>query len=184
LSAAFNGQPTLEGDTIRLRPTAAEDWDALYAVARDPQIWAKHPAWDRYQEPVFRAYFEDALASRGALTVIDKASGRVIGGSRFVAFPELDEVEIGWTFLSRDFWGGAVNRQMKRLMLGHALASFPRAVFRVGETNVISRRAMEKIGGRMTDRVEDIVRGGKPIRHVIYEIDRENFANGPLTAAA
>jgi RimJ/RimL family protein N-acetyltransferase len=183
LSASFDGQPTLEGDTITLRPTRAEDWDALYAVASDPEIWAKHPAWDRYQEPVFRDYFNEALASRGALTVIDKASGRVIGGSRFVAFPDQDEVEIGWTFLSRDYWGGAVNRQMKRLMLTHALASFPRVVFRVGATNVISRRAMEKIGGRLTDRVEDIVRGGKPIRHVIYEIDRDGFASGPLSAA-
>ena len=161
-----------------------EDWDALYAVAQDREIWAKHPAWDRYQEPVFRAYFDDALASRSGLTVIDKASGRVIGASRYAPFPEADEVEIGWTFLSRDYWGGVVNRQMKRLMLAHALASFPRAVFRVGESNVISRRAMEKIGGRLTDRVEDIVRGGKPIRHVIYEIDRDSFASGPLSASA
>ena len=152
----------------------------MFAVARDPLIWAKHPAWDRYQEPVFRAYFDDALASRGGLTVIDKLSDQIIGASRFVGFPEADEVEIGWTFLSRDYWGGAVNRQMKRLMLAHALASFPRAVFRVGETNVISRRAMEKIGGVLTDRTECIVRGGVPITHVIYEIDRVAFASGPL----
>ncbi len=180
--ADFDGHPTLEGDTILLRPTVPEDWQALYAVASDPQLWSKHPAWDRCKEPVFRDYFEEALASRGALTVIDKASGRVIGGSRFAAFSDLGEIEIGWTFLSRDYWGDAVNRQMKRLMLAHALNSFPRVVFRVGETNVISRRAMAKIGGRLTDRTEDIVRGGKPICHVIYEIDRDGFATGPLSA--
>ncbi|CAM3029971.1 N-acetylglutamate synthase [Sphingomonas antarctica] len=152
----------------------------MFAVASDPQIWAKHPAWDRFKEPVFRAYFDDALASRGGLTVVDKASGRVIGASRYAAFPELDEVEIGWTFLSRDFWGGAVNRQMKRLMLAYALVAFPRVVFRVGENNVISCRAMEKIGGRLTDRTESIVRGGKPVVHVLYEIDRTGFTAGPL----
>ena len=153
----------------------------MFAVASDPQIWAKHPAWDRYKQPVFRDYFDEALASKGGLTVVDKASGQIIGASRFVAFREADEVEIGWTFLSRAFWGGAINRQMKRLMLGHALAAFPRAVFRVGETNLISRRAMEKIGGCLTDRTESIVRGGVPITHVIYEIDRAGFARGPLS---
>jgi RimJ/RimL family protein N-acetyltransferase len=157
-----------------------EDWGALFAVAQDPKIWAKHPAWDRYQEPVFRDYFKDALASRGSLTVIDRQTSRVIGASRYAPFSEAGEVEIGWTFLSRDYWGGAVNRAMKRLMLAHALSHFPRAVFRVGEDNIISRRAMEKIGGLLTERVEDIVRGGRPIRHVIYEIDRESFNNGPL----
>ncbi len=157
-----------------------EDWDGLFAVARDRQIWAKHPAWDRYQEPVFRAYFDDALASESGLTVIHKTSGRVIGASRYAVFFDADEVEIGWTFLSRDYWGGAVNRQMKRLMLAHALDRFPRVVFRVGEHNVISRRAMEKIGGRLTNRTESIVRGGVPIVHVIYDIDRPGFATGPL----
>lgn len=180
--AEFDGQPTLEGDTILLRPTRAEDWDALYAVASDPQLWAKHPAWDRYKEPVFRDYFDGALASRGSLTIVAKAGGRIIGASRYAPFPDRDEVEIGWTFLARDCWGGAVNREMKRLMLAHALAHFPRALFRVGEDNVISRRAMEKIGGRLTDRTEAIVRGGVSITHVIYEIDRDSFARGPLSA--
>ena len=176
----FDGQPTLCGETLTLRPTRSEDWDVLFAVASDPQIWAKHPAWDRFKEAVFRDYFAEGLASGGSLTVIDQRTDRVIGATRFVPFPDLGEVEIGWTFLSRDYWGGVANRQMKRLMLAHALISFPRAVFRVGESNVISRRAMEKIGGRLTDRTETIVRGGAPITHVIYEIDRAGFAAGPL----
>ena len=43
-------------------PCAADDWDALFAVASDPLIWEQHPAHDRWQEPVFRAFFDDALA--------------------------------------------------------------------------------------------------------------------------
>lgn len=176
----FDGQPTLDGETILLRPTVPEDWDGLFAVAQDREIWAKHPSWDRYKPEVFRAYLDDALASKGGLTVIHKASGRIIGASRYVAFPEADEVEIGWTFIAREFWGGGVNREMKRLMTAHALKSFPRAVFRVGEDNIISRRAMTNIGGRLTDRVEDIERPTGPVRHVVFEIDRDGFATGPL----
>ncbi|MEJ2457238.1 MAG: hypothetical protein P8Y58_03455 [Novosphingobium sp.] len=51
----------------------------LYAIARDPQLWAQHPSHDRWQEPVFRQFFSDALARGGALAIVDKASGAVIG---------------------------------------------------------------------------------------------------------
>ena len=181
----MNRQPTLEGPTLLLRPLREDDWDALYAVASDPLVWELHPASDRWQEDVFRAYFADALAQGGALAVIDKASGRIIGSSRMQAHDPADggSVEIGWTFLGRDHWGGETNREMKRLMLAHALGEVARVDFRVGENNLRSRRAMEKIGGRLTDRdggVVETVSGPTP--HVVYEITRESFAAGPLSA--
>lgn len=176
-------QPTLEGERLRLRPLRADDWDALWAVAQDREIWALHPKHDRWQEPVFRAFFADALAQGGALAVIERATGRMIGSSRFQGHDPADggRVEIGWTFLARDVWGTGANAEMKRLMLAHALASVERAEFHVGETNVISCRAMEHIGGRLTDRSDIVDTPSGPIRHVIYEIDRAGFASGPLS---
>ena len=175
-------QPVLEGQRLLLRPLRDNDWDALYAVASDPQIWAVHPAHDRWQEPVFRAYFDQGLASGGALAVIERASGQVVGSSRYDSYAAVEggSVEIGWTFLARRLWGGGFNAEMKRLMLAHALQSVERVEFRVGESNTISRRAMEKIGGVLTDREDISIRAGVPQRHVIYEIDREGFASGPL----
>lgn len=165
-----------------LRPLRADDWDALFTVAADPQIWAGHPMYDRWQEPVFRAFFDDALAKGGALAVIEKASGEIVGSSRFQGYDPADggSVEIGWTFLARRLWGTGANAEMKRLMLAHALATAERVVFRVGESNAISRSAMENIGGRMTDVIDftDTPRG--PVRHVVYEINRASFASGPL----
>jgi hypothetical protein len=52
--------------------------------------------------------------------------------------------------------------------------------FRVGDANWRSRRAMEKIGGRLTERTESIEMASGPVVHVIYEIDRASFADGPL----
>jgi RimJ/RimL family protein N-acetyltransferase len=178
----MNRQPTLEGERLLLRPLQANDWDALFAAASDPLIWEVHPANDRWQEPVFRAFFDDALANGGALAVIDKASGAIIGSSRFQNHDPAGggSVEIGWTFIARSHWGGSYNAEMKRLMLAHALGEVERAVFRVGETNVRSRGAMEKIGGRLTDRIDITELPSGPARHVIYEIDREGFASGPL----
>ncbi|HSG56448.1 MAG TPA: GNAT family N-acetyltransferase, partial [Paracoccaceae bacterium] len=74
-------QPVLQGERLILRPLREDDWDALYAVASDPQLWAHHPMHDRWQEPVFRAFFADALAQGGALAVVERATNAVIGSS-------------------------------------------------------------------------------------------------------
>ena len=176
-------QPVLEGEHVRLRPLRADDWDALFAVASDPLIWAQHPAHDRWQESVFRAFFDDALANKGALAVIDRASGAIIGSSRFQGLEEVNggSVEIGWTFLARSHWGGRYNHEMKRLMLAHALASVAEVRFLVGETNTRSRTALERIGAVLTDRREErIMAGGTIVPHLTYAITRESFASGPL----
>jgi len=179
-------QPILEGERLLLRPLAADDWDALYTVASDPKVWELHPANDRWKEDVFRAYFADALAQGGASAVIDRDSGQIIGSSRMQAYDPAGggSVEIGWTFLGRDHWGGTTNREMKRLMLAHALQFVERVDFRVAEHNLRSRRAMEKIGGQLTQRDGGLVETASgPVRHVVYEITRESFAAGPLSAA-
>lgn len=177
-------QPVLEGDRLLLRPLRPDDWDALFAVASDPLIWDVHPQHDRWQEPVFRAFFADALEQGGAVLVIDKASGAVIGSSRWQGHdPEGSSVEIGWTFLARSHWGGSCNRELKRLMLAHALRFVERVHFRVGEGNSRSRRAMEKIGGRLTEQSDVVPTASGMVRHVVYEIDRAGFASGPLAAA-
>jgi N-acetyltransferase len=179
----FDPQPTLAHPLLMLRPLAAADWSGLYAVAADPLIWKIHPAHDRWQEPVFRRFFDDALASGGALVALDTATGALIGSSRYDAGrAQPGEIEIGWTFLARSHWGGATNAAMKALMVGHALTHFDRVMFMIGETNIRSRRAMEKIGGMLTDRNHTTDMAGVAVRHVIYTIDRAGFATGPLAA--
>lgn len=175
-------QPVLEGERLLLRPLREDDWDGLFAVASDPQVWAVHPAHDRWQERVFRDFFADALAQGGALAVIEQASGAIVGSSRFQGHDPADggSVEIGWTFLARRLWGAGYNAEMKRLMLQHALQFVERVEFRVGETNVISRRAMANIGGNLTDREDVTMLAGVAHRHLIYEITRDSFAKGPL----
>jgi RimJ/RimL family protein N-acetyltransferase len=169
-------QPVLTGDRVELRPLVPEDWDELYAVASDPLIWELHPADDRWQEPVFRDYFDEGLASGGALAIVDRATGRIIGASRYYGHdPERDEVEIGWTFLARACWGGSWNREIKRLMVNHILQFVGNAVFDVGEHNYRSQAAMVKIGGVLRDEVRWRDYRGKPVRQLIYEI-REPMA--------
>lgn len=178
-------QPTLAGPRLLLRPLAADDRDALYAVACDPLLWAMHPAHDRHLRPVFDRLFDESLASGGALLVVERASGAAIGSSRYsFQFAEPGEVEVGWTFLARDHWGGATNGELKRLMLRHAFTGVATAMFRVGEANLRSRRALEKIGARLTDRTQRATVAGREIVHVVYTIDRDDFLGSPLNLEA
>lgn len=143
-------QPTLRGETLLLRPLRPGDFEALHAVARDPLIWEQHPEPTRYQRPVFERYFAEALASGGALLVTGLGDGTVIGSSRYYGWnAAARSVVIGYTFLARSHWGGATNREMKRLMLEHAFRWVDVAWFHVGRHNARSRRAMEKIGGQL-----------------------------------
>lgn len=145
---SFDLQPTLRGELIELRPLRPEDFEALYAVASDPLIWQQHPARDRYKHEVFGALFRESLASGGALVALDRATGKIIGSSRYHGYsPDAGEVEIGWSFLARAYWGGKYNGEMKRLMLRHAFQYVKRVIFLIGTENTRSQKAIEKLGG-------------------------------------
>ena len=171
--AAFDLQPHLTGERIALRPLVPADFDALFAAASDPLIWEQHPEPDRWTREVFQRYFDGAIASGGAFAIIDRATGRIIGSSRYCNLkPDEGEVEIGWTFLERAYWGGDWNGELKQLMLDHAFRFVDRVVFVVGEQNMRSRRAVEKIGGRLVKRAPRPGGSGRTEMNVIYAIDR------------
>lgn len=169
----FELQPTLEGNLLQLRPITPADFDALFAAASDPLIWEQHPESDRYTRKVFQTYFDGALESGGALVIIERKTGRIIGSSRYFGFDPLKrEIEIGWTFLERPFWGGTHNRELKSLMLGHAFKFVDRVLFIVGEDNLRSRKAVEKIGGKLFRTFQRPDRHGNPTNNVVYALDR------------
>ena len=164
----FELQPHLVGDLLELRPLKPDDWNSLFAVASDPLIWEQHPASDRYQEEVFREFFREALKSGSALVVIDRKTQEIIGSSRYFGFdPGQREIEIGWTFLARSYWGGAYNGELKRLMLAHAFGFVESVIFKIGPTNFRSRKALEKIGVVLTEQRE---KTDLTTEHVVYRI--------------
>lgn len=169
---ALDLQPHLAGELLELRPLVADDREALFAVASDPKIWELHPISERYKEEVFREFFREALEGKGALVAVDRQTRKLIGSSRYCWHGAAGELEIGWTFLARSHWGGAYNGEMKRLMLAHAFSFVEKVIFRVGTTNVRSRRAVEKIGAVLTERREMLALHGKSIEHVIYQITK------------
>jgi RimJ/RimL family protein N-acetyltransferase len=146
-------------------------------AASDAEIWAGHPEPDRYLPEVFRRYFDSGLASGTAFVIEDIATGEAIGSTRYHGYdPVLREIEIGWTFLVRRCWGGACNFEVKTLLVTHALTFVDTVVFWVGETNIRSQRAMERIGALRRPGLSTRPDGSAP--HVVYELRRP-----PLRAA-
>lgn len=167
-SAEIDFLSTLSGPTLRLRPLVAGDFELLHAAASDPLIWEQHPQPTRWQREVFRSnFFAGALASGSAYVVLDNATGTIIGSTRYYDWwPQTREIAIGFTFLTRPYWGGGANQEMKQLMLTHAFRWADTVWFHVGEHNARSRRALEKIGARFSHQVEGkaFYRLDKPVK--------------------
>jgi RimJ/RimL family protein N-acetyltransferase len=171
-------QPTLTGPNVIVRPIAPSDWKEMFAAGSDPKIWEVHPVRDRYTEPQFRKFFDGAVNSKMGFAFVDRKSGELIGSSRYYGFePDKSEIEIGWTFLVCSHWGGATNREVKRLMLDHAFTFVDTVIFWVGETNWRSQGAMIKIGGVLRDGVlTRELSGSDP--YVVFEITKSRYRDG------
>lgn len=170
-------QPTLIGKTITLRPLLSEDFAFLYEAASDPIIWEMHPDSSRYKRDAFKErFFLGAISSGGALAILDNESGRIIGSSRYYEWkPDQQEVSIGYTFLERSQWGNGTNKEMKELMLNHIFSYARTAWFHVGEINLRSRRAVEKLGATLSHK-EDRELEGRPYVQLYYKLSASTYS--------
>jgi RimJ/RimL family protein N-acetyltransferase len=151
------------------------DFEPLYAAASDPLIWAQHPSPNRYQQPVFEQWFAAAMESKGALVAVDNGNEKIVGSSRYYDWnPVNREVAIGFTFLSRTYWGGAANAEMKKLMIEHAFQQAEIIWFHVGPNNIRSQKALDKIGAKFSHRSHKEL-SGKLNDYFFYAIRRTDF---------
>lgn len=143
----------LENEHVRLVPLTAADRQSLRAIAADPDIW-------RYfvsrvdSDADFDAFFDATLADhrsgrRVVLVVIDKRTHRVAGSMSIGNMLEADSrLEIGWSWLGRDFRGAGINRWAKFLLLKHAfeVLGADRVEFKTDVRNIRARRGLRNIG--------------------------------------
>jgi RimJ/RimL family protein N-acetyltransferase len=146
---------TLRGTHVRLEPLTLDHVPDLAQVALDPDLWRYTVTAVRTEDDL-RAYVQSGLRDRAAGTAmpfatVDAASGRPIGSTRFASASAHDRrVEIGWTWIGRDWQRSAVNTQAKHLMLRHAFESLGcvRVELKTDALNERSRRAILRIGAR------------------------------------
>ena len=172
----FSIQPKLENDSLQLLPLAESDFERLFNVASDPEVWAMHPSKERYKRDVFQNFFKGALQSKGAFLIIDKETTAVLGSTRFYDYDENDEsILIGYTFYGTKFWGKNINASVKKMMLDYIFQFVEKVIFHVGKENIRSQKAMERLGAEKIREEEIAYFGELPKTNVIFEIKKENW---------
>jgi RimJ/RimL family protein N-acetyltransferase len=145
----------LEGRLVALEPLRAEHEEALREAGGDPVVWrwmqvdgSTPDGFDRWFAHALR---EAAAGAEAPFVTVDRASGRVLGSTRFLYLrPEHKGVEIGNTWLARSAWNSGANAEAKLLMLEHAFehCGAMRVEFKTDARNVESRRALEALPAR------------------------------------
>lgn len=143
---------TLEFNGVRLEPLALSHAEGLRNAARDGELWTLRVT--SVPEPhKVEQYIATALGmqNRLAFAVIDVSSGQVMGTTSYHdIMPEIDRLEIGWTWYARSRQRSHVNTSCKLLLLSHAFDTLGCAVagFRTDNFNHDSQRAIERLGAK------------------------------------
>ena len=169
---------TLEFNGVRLEPLARQHADGLRQAAMDGELWNLRVT--SVPEPhMVEAYIDAAQedAERIAFAVIDVASGRVIGTTSYHdILPQVDRVEIGWTWYGKRWQRTHVNTSCKLLLLSHAFDTLGCAVvgLRTDNFNYASQHAIERLGAKKDGviRHQRLRRDGTVRDTVIYSIVR------------
>ena len=172
----INIQPTLENENVILHPLQDKDFDDLYAVASDPKIWEQHPNKDRWKNEVFKVFFDGAMQSKGAFKIVNKASGHVMGSTRFYDHnQEENSISIGYTFYGREYWGKGFNHSVKSLMLDYIFQFVSKVHFHIGAENIRSQIAIGRLGTTKIDEQEIAYFGEQAKLNYIYCLTKEEW---------
>ena len=166
---------SLNSEHFRLTQMRSTDFDALYAVAKDPAIWAQHPESNRWQEAIFRRFFVAGLANpEGCFLITDKDTEQAVGSTRFYGFDHRERsIWLGYTFLARPYWGGGANAEIKQTQLAFLFDHVAAVYFEIGENNIRSQKALKKFGVEEIERSEQGLKKGNLEFRLTLEAFRE-----------
>lgn len=166
----------LEGRHVRLEPLREDHLEGLAAVGLDEELWRWIPTPVRTVEEM-AAYTATALGEQKQgvslpFALVEGKTGRPIGSTRYGNIDRVNHrVEIGWTWVAREWQRTAVNTEAKYLLLKHAFETLGciRVELKTDSLNERSRAAILRIGAREegTFRNHMITASGR-IRHTVY----------------
>jgi RimJ/RimL family protein N-acetyltransferase len=145
----------LEGRHVRLEPLALHHLDALCEIGLDEDIWRWIPFQIRTRDDML-GYIKTALKLQADGTAlpfatVDRGTDRVAGSTRYMNIDKPNRhVEIGSTWIGRQWQRTAVNTEAKYLMLRHAFEQLGchRVELKTDVLNERSRNAILRIGAK------------------------------------
>jgi len=180
----FDIQAILENDKAILYPIQESDFEDLYAVAANPEVWEQHPNKDRWKKDIFRTFFEGAIQSKGAFKIVDKSTNKVAGSTRIYDYnAQENSVLIGYTFYGTEYWGKGINHSVKTLMLDYLFQFVLHVGFQIGANNLRSQIAISRLGAKKIGEQEVAYFGESPKLNYIYRIKKEEWLANKTTTA-
>ena len=180
----FEQVPLLQDARVLLRPFRPEDIAELATIAMDKEIWrymvtciSNAQELEAWVQTVTEGYRQ---GSRYTFMIEDKATGQLAGSTSYGNISEPDKrLEIGWTWLSREYRESGLNRHCKFLLLRYAFEELQmeRVELKGDALNTRSRRAMLKIGATEegTLRSHTLMHDGRRRDTVYYSILRTEW---------
>jgi len=166
----------LEGIHVRLEPLLRKHITGLCEVGLEEQLWRWIPTPVRTADDM-AAYVELALKEQAngvslPFAQIEKAMGRLIGSTRYMNIDRVHHrVEIGCTWIGREWQRTAANTEAKYLLLRHAFETLGcmRVELKTDSLNEKSRAAILRIGAKQEGifRNHMMTSTGR-IRHTVY----------------
>ena len=145
----------LETDKVILRPLQPLDLASFHLLAADPSIWTyftfllDNP--EEMQRWVENAIKEREEGKRIPFTIIEKETGLVCGSTSLGSISVYDKrIEIGWSWLGKNYQGTGINFHAKFSLLSYAFEylQFERVEIKTDNLNERSKHALMKIGAK------------------------------------
>ncbi len=155
----------LNGEHVRLEPLAPGHAPGLFKCGQEAEDWAFMPRPCFVDMADCKQWIEEAIATVGQVpfAIVETGGDRPVGSTRYLNIrPEHRGLEIGWTWLGRDWQRSPVNTETKLLLLQHAFEVLGaiRVEFKTDARNERAQLALERIGA---------VREGVLRRHMIVQ---------------
>lgn len=142
--------PELIGDNIALVPLDDTHFDTLQRIAlSNTEVYRYTTRVET--APAFARWFVKAQAEN-AWTVIHRRYNQPIGSTRiYNTSQEIAMTTIGYTWYAPEYRGKGINDEAKLLLLTYIFETlkFNRVTFEINAENVVSRKAVEKLGARL-----------------------------------
>lgn len=145
----------LQTNKVTLRPLKENDFNTFLELAQDENAWNYFTLnladKDQLRKWMNQAYADRLANTRRPFTIIEKSSNKIAGSMSMGNISMYDlRLEIGWSWLGKNFRGADVNRHSKYCMMKFAFdeLNFERVEFKTDVLNERARRGLEKIGGK------------------------------------
>ena len=144
---------SIETDKVKLRPLKKNDISLFSPLAKETSLW-KYFTFELNEPGELEKWVGLAIDDREKgirfpFTIIEKSTNTITGSSSYGSISYFDKrIEIGWSWLGKQFQGTGINFHAKFCLLNYAfeILQFERVEIKTDNLNEQAKQGLRKIG--------------------------------------